>query len=59
MGGFLRMLEVRPKNLGGSHADQIFVLRGSLECFAVRFPKGLAPSPQCPMSNQIFKTLTR
>ncbi len=44
MGGFLRMLKGRPKDLGDSHADQIFVFRGSPECFAVRLPQEIHPS---------------
>ncbi len=43
MGGFLRMLEARPKDLGGPDADQIFALRGSPECFAVRLFIGDTP----------------
>ncbi len=35
VGGFLRVSEGRPKDLGGPHADQIFVFRGSPKCFAV------------------------
>ncbi len=55
MGGFLRMLEARPKDLGGSYADQIFVLRGSPECFAVRLSKEIVPALPHPMNcNLIF-----
>ncbi len=56
MGGFLRMLEARPKDLGGSHADQIFVLRGLPECFAVRFSEEMGPASPHPMKSS--KVLT-
>ncbi len=43
-------MEVRPKDLGGSHADQIFVFSGSPECFAVRLSKEIASAPPHPVN---------
>ncbi len=51
----LKAMEVRPKDLGGSHADQIFVLRGSPECFAVRLSRELTLAPPPPRELQRTK----